>query len=235
MYYNNSIGEVSSNTYLRLGSIHLARKKPEKKPFGRNAPPRGYPKDQSLYADPENWRYPLHTPWHASAARRYFDESANRNRYSKDEQDYIDWRINQALNKSMAGSGARKPASRSPATAPPEEIDALSFEDLLRIFLGAPRLERARQMDDSLVSITHETSDVVEGTVKEYIVKIDIPNRTIVHDCQDWRNNMAAKNMCKHLGRLLLTIDEGKATNILKQVLREKDRWSFISPNDETA
>ena len=211
----------------------MVRKKPEKKPFGRDGPPRGYPKDQSLYADPENWRYPLHTSWHASAARRYFDEPANRNRYSKEEQDYIDWRISQALKKPKAGSGAPKPARRSPATAPHQEIDALSLEDLLRIFLRAPRLERARQMDDSLVSITNETSDVVEATVKKYMVRIDIPNRTIVHDCQDWRNNMAAKNMCKHLGRLLLTLDEGKAANILRQVLREKGSWSFISPNGE--
>jgi hypothetical protein len=101
--------------------------------------------------------------------------------------------------------------------------------------LGAPRLERAKEMDDSLVSISRENSDVIEGKVKEYVIRIDIPNRTILHDCQDWRNNMASKNMCKHLGKLLMSLDDGKAANILRQVLREKDRWSFISPNAESA
>jgi hypothetical protein len=211
----------------------LVGKKPQKKPFGRDGPPKGYPKDQSVYADPENWRYPLHTSWHASAARRYFDDAANRSKYSKDEQDYIDWRINQALNKSKGRSVAGRPARKPPPAVSAERIDALSFEDLLRTFLGASRLERAKQMDESLVSISEETSTAIEGTVKEYVVKIDIPNRTILHDCQDWRNNMAAKNMCKHLGRLLLNLDEGKAINILRQVLREKDLWSFISPNGE--
>ena len=213
----------------------MVGKKPEKKPSGRDGPPKGYPKDQSLYADPENWRYPLHTSWHARAARRYFDDPANRGKYTKEEQDYIDWRINQTLNKSKAGSSAGRPARRPPATVSTEQIDALSFEDLLRTFLGASRLERARQMDDSLVSISNESSNAIEGTVKEYMVKIDIPNRTILHDCQDWRNNMAAKNMCKHLGKLLMSLEEGKATSILRQVLREKDLWSFTAPNGDTA
>jgi hypothetical protein len=213
----------------------LVGKKPEKKPFGRDGPPRRYPKDQSLYADPENWRYPLHTSWHARAARRYFDDPTNRNKYSKEEQDYIDWRIHQALDEFGATGGEQGKRKRSLQVPPPQKLDELSLQDLLRTFLGAPRFERARQMDESLVWISHETSDVIEGKVKEYVVRIDMPNRKILHDCQDWRNNMATKNMCKHIGRLLLNLDEGKATNILRQVLREKDLWSFVSPeNDST-
>jgi hypothetical protein len=212
----------------------LVGRKPEKKPFGREGPPKGYPKDQSLYADPENWRYPLHTSWHSRAARRYFDDPANRNKYSKDEQDYIDWRINQALSKFGPVSASSEPRKRSPPTAPTRKIDDLSLEDLLRTFLGGPRLNRAKEMDDSLVSISQENSDVIEGKVKEYVVRIDIPNRTILHDCQDWRNNMASKNMCKHIGKLLMILDEVKSANLLRQVLREKDSWSFISPGRET-
>jgi len=212
----------------------LVGKKPDRKPFGRDGPPKGYPKDPSVYADPENWRYPLHTSWHARAARRYFDEPANRDKYSKEEQDYIDWRINQALDKPGTGSGSRKPRPRSSPAVPAQNIDELSLEDLLRAFLGAPRLQRAKEMDESLVTISEENSKLIEGKVKEYVVKIDIPARIILHDCQDWRNNMASKNMCKHLGRLLLSLDEGKAANILRDVLRNKDGWSFISTGDET-
>jgi hypothetical protein len=215
---------------VRVGA--LAGKKPERKPFGRDGPPRGYPRDQSLYADPENWRYPLHTSWHARAARRYFDDSANRNKYSSEEQEYIDSRINQALQKLTDG---RRSAPRRKRAAPraPDNIDELSLQDLLQAFLGAARLQRAKEIDESLVSISRETSEEIEGRVKEYVVKIDIPNRTILHDCQDWRNNMDSKNMCKHLGRLLLVLDEGKAANILREVLKEKDRWSFVSTNGE--
>ena len=212
----------------------LPGKKPEKKPFGRDGPPKGYPKDPSLYADPENWRYPLHTSWHARAARRYFDDPANRNKYSQEEQDYIDSRINQALSKPTVGGGKGKVRAR-PAPAASGNVGELSLEDLLRTFLGAPRLQRAKDIDPSLVSVSQENSEVIEGRVKEYVVRIDIPNRTILHDCQDWENNMASKNMCKHLGRFLMTLDEGKAENILREILRNKDQWSFISPTTGSA
>jgi hypothetical protein len=213
----------------------LVGRKPEKKPFGRDGPPRGYPKDQTLYADPENWRYPLHTSWHARAARRYFDDPQNRNKYSEEEQQYIDTKINQALSKQAAGKEPRKARARSPPTVSAEALDELSLEALLKAFLGAPRLQRAKEMDESLVSISQETSDVIEGNVKEYVVRIDLPNRTIVHDCQDWQNNMASKNMCKHLGKLFMVLDEGKAAKILREVLREKDQWSFVSPTSGSA
>jgi hypothetical protein len=208
-------------------------KKPDRKPFGRDGPPKGYPKDPSLYADPENWRYPLHTSWHARAARRYFDDLSNRGKYTKEEQDYIDWRINQALDKRSKGSGPRKPRPRPPATVPAQNIDELSLEDLLRTFVGALRLQRAKEIDESLLTISEETSDRIEGKVKEYVVKIDIPARTILRDCQDWRNNMASKSMCKHLGRLLMSLDEGKAASILRDVLKNKETWTFISTDEE--
>ena len=183
-------------------------RKPERKRFGRDGPPRGYPKDQSLYADPENWRYPLHTSWHARAARRYFDDPSNRNKYSSEEQQYIDSRIDQALQKHSVQVGKAGPRKRLSPVALPSGNEERSLEQLLRLFLGAPRLQRAREIDDSLVSISQESSGIIEGKVKDYTVRIDLGNHTILHDCQDWRNNVASKNMCKHLGKFLLTLDE---------------------------
>jgi len=208
----------------------LAGRKPERKPFGRDGPPRGYPKDQSLYADPENWRYPLHTSWHARAARRYFDDPSNRSKYSSEEQEYIDSRIDQALKKLGVQAGTAGRRKRPSPVAVRSGNEERSLEQLLRLFLGAPRLQRAREIDDSLVSISQESSGMIEGKVKDYSVRIDLVNRTILHDCQDWRNNVASKNMCKHLGKFLLTLDEEKATEILKRVLKDIGQWSFIAP-----
>ena len=206
-------------------------RKPERKRFGRDGPQRGYPKDQSLYADPENWRYPLHTSWHARAARRYFDDPSNRNKYSSEEQQYIDSRIDQALQKLGVQAGTAGPRKRLSPVALPSGNEERSLEQLLRLFLGAPRLQRAREIDDSLVSISQASSGMIEGKVKDYTVRIDLANHTILHDCQDWRKNVASKNMCKHLGKFLLTLDEEKATDILKQVLRDIGQWSFIAPD----
>jgi hypothetical protein len=203
--------------------------KPDKKPFGREGPPKGYPKDQAVYADPENWRYPLHTPWHAKAARRYFDESSNRAKYTRDEQAYIDWRINQALEK-FAKSGPSTSVRRPPPKVPSRKAEELTLDQLLRLFLGAARLQRAKEIDDALVTVSSSTSNHIRGKVKEYVVEIDLKNRTVLHDCQDWRKNMASKNMCKHLGKFLLTLDEKRATNFLREVLVNKDKWTFAAP-----
>lgn len=203
-------------------------KKPEKKPFGRDGPPRGYPKDQSLYADPENWRYPLHTPWNAKVARHYFDEWSNRAKYTEEERAYIDWRIDEALKKfEQAGSPrARRPIPRTPSR---KKIEELSLKELLKLFLGAARLERAEEIGDSLVSISETTPDEINGKVKDYVVQIDLKNHTISHDCQDWLKNMDSKNMCKHLGKLLLSLDQKRATDLLQNILRDKDQWKFIA------
>lgn len=58
---------------------------PERKDDGREGPPEGYPKDLKHYADPANWKYPVHTPFHARAARRYFDQPENRAKYDEEE------------------------------------------------------------------------------------------------------------------------------------------------------
>ena len=207
----------------------MAGKKPVRKPFGRDGPPKGYPKDQAVYADPENWRYPLHTPWHAKAARRYFDDASNRNKYAKEEQVYIDSRIDQALERF---GKADRPSSkkRTPVTASSAaKAEQLSLDQLLRLFLGVARLLRAVEMD-SLVVISASTPERLSGKVKEYVVDVDLTKRVILHDCQDWAKNLDSKTMCKHLGKFLLTIDEATATNFLRQVLANMNQWTFTAP-----
>ena len=142
----------------------------------------------------------------------------------------MDWRINQALQK--FGTEAKlTPQKRSPPTLPKRgKVDELSLEQLLRLFLGGPRLQRAKEIDDALVPLPLVSQDGLSGTVKEYTIQIDLRNRTITHDCQDWRNNMESKNMCKHLGKFFLRMDEERAIGILRQVLKEKDEWLFKVP-----
>jgi len=210
----------------------MVGKKPGRKPFGREGPPKGYPKNQSLYADPENWRYPLHTPWHAKAARRYFNDWPNRSKYTEDERAYIDWRINQAIEKFQTSTTQTKPIRSKLADKKPEE---LSLEELLELFLGPARLKRADEIGDSLVSIIEVGTHEIFGKVKEYTVKIDAKNRRILHDCQDWRNNLDSKRMCKHLGKFILTMNRKTAADLMADVLRNKDQWRFVAPETNSS
>ena len=208
--------------------------KPTRKRDGRLGPPQGYPKDPEKYGDPANWKYPVHTPFHARAARRYFNEPRNRAKYTPGEQAYIDKKINEALERfgvavKIKGGEIEDEAGTIQADVPMnKDIDKMTFEELLLVFLGKNRLESARGIEPSLVSVDKETDTLLAGTVKEYSVMIDRQARLVEHDCVDFKTNRAlARLFCKHLGAFLIRVDRPRAIRLLRDLLRERDRWTF--------
>ena len=107
---------------------------------------------------------------------------------------------------------------------PPTEI---KFETLLHCFMDPERIKRARQIKDDEVTIQQETPNEIRAMVKEYHVVIDIQNHVIMHDCADWSKMLPSKKLCKHLGKLLLTLDKEKATTLLRQIYVNKESWNF--------
>ena len=208
--------------------------KPTRKRDGRTGPPAGYPKDPAKYADPANWKYPVHTPFHARAARRYFNKEGNRAKYSLEEQAYIDRRINGALETigvavKTKGGEIEAEAGIIQADVPlDKDIDRMSLEELLRVFLGTNRLASAEAIPGGAVSVDRASETLLSGTVKAYTIRIDLQERRIEHDCVDFRTNRAkARLLCKHLGAFLLRIERGQAQRLLRGLLRERDTWTF--------
>jgi len=79
-----------------------------------------------------------------------------------------------------------------------------------------------------VVSVDKETDTLLAGRVKEYSVRIDRQEKRVEHDCVDFRTNRATgRLMCKHLGAFLMRVDRGKATHLLRDLLRERDHWTF--------
>jgi len=107
------------------------------------------------------------------------------------------------------------------------EPKTMGFEELLRYFVAAGRLERAQSIKNSELSITRQTDERVEATVREYHIVIDLGNKTIYHDCADWGKILSTKKLCKHIGKLLLSMDRERATKTLRQIYTEKDAWQF--------
>src|SRR2546427_4444242 len=208
--------------------------KPTRKRDGRLGPPQGYPKDPEKYADPANWKYPVHTPLHARAARRYFNEPRNRAKYTPEEQAYIDKKINEALERfgvavKIKGGQIEDEAGTIQADVPMnKDIDKMTFEELLRVFLGTNRLASAKAIDPSVVSVDKETETLLAGRVKEDSVRIDRQEKRVEHHCVDFKTNRpTGRLMCKHLGAFLMQVDRGKATHLLRDLLRERDHWTF--------
>ena len=209
---------------------------PDRKPFGRGEPPKNYPVDREQYADPQNYMYPLDKPIRAKLARRYFDEPRNRIKYSEEERVFIDSRIDEALIRfGIAGgqtiaSRPRTGTRKQPRRLSKKQLSKLDLDKLLRRFLGGARLNRAKSIPDDLTSLSGLEDDVVSGNVKQYSVNIDLKNRVITHDCDDWKKNMRSKLMCKHLGKAFLVIGDKRATIILRRILSETDDWTFNAP-----
>ncbi len=208
--------------------------KPARRPDGRPGPPERWPKDPEKYADPRNWKYPVHTPFHARAARRYFNDPGNRAKYSEAEQAYIDKRINEALAKFGVAAKIRGGVEAAEAdiieedVPLPKPLEEMTLDELLKVFLGTDRLTRAREIDEGLVRFTKRGNTIVNAEVKDYTVSLDLMNKTIYHDCTDWTKNRArAKLFCKHVGRFFLSLKPGEAVSILRQMLKERDIWVF--------
>src|SRR5437763_17075716 len=131
--------------------------KPTRKRDGRLGPQQGYAKDPEKYGDPANWKYPVHTPFHARAARRYFNEPRNRAKYTPEEQAYIDKKINEALERfgvavKIKGGAIEDEAGTIQADVPlNKDIDKITSEELLPDFLGKNRLASAKPRDPPLV------------------------------------------------------------------------------------
>src|SRR5947199_7301464 len=181
--------------------------KPTRKRDGRLGPPQGYPKDPDKYGDPANWKYPVHTPFHARAARRYFNEPRNRAKYTPEEQAYIDKKINEALERfgvavKIRDGKIEDEAGTIQADVPlNKDIDRMTFEELLLVFLGTNRLASAKWIDPTSISVDKETDTLLSGRVKDYTVGIDRQEKRLEHDCVEYRTNRA-------VGRLMIKQQE---------------------------
>jgi len=82
---------------------------PSKKASGHDSPPEAYPKDRDQYADPTNYKYPIDTPEHVSAAWDYIHVAKNRREYNLAELAYMERRIKSAARRLGVTLGA-KPA-----------------------------------------------------------------------------------------------------------------------------
>jgi len=121
---------------------------------------------------------------------------------------------------------APKPV-RKPTIEAFVEPTEMTFESLLNAFIDKPRLKRARGIKDKELTIQEVTGNSIEALIREYHIVIDLANRVVLHDCPDWSRVLPSKRFCKHIGKLLLSLDKEKAANILRQIYANKEAWEF--------
>lgn len=109
---------------------------------------------------------------------------------------------------------------------PPEKLPE-KIEELLRILTDERRLKRAEAIESKLIKIEEQAYGYVSAKVKDYTIIIDLEKRIIIHDCADWSRVGARLNFCKHVAALFLHLDEGRAREILQDVIRNRAQWTF--------
>jgi uncharacterized protein YecE (DUF72 family) len=109
----------------------------------------------------------------------------------------------------------------------PEEIEKMKFQQLLSIFMDEGRMKRARGISDEEVKMQEISDNRISALVREYHAVFDLQKKAILHDCADWSRCIPAKQFCKHVGKVLLMLPQEKATNILRQISLEREKWEF--------
>jgi uncharacterized protein YecE (DUF72 family) len=101
------------------------------------------------------------------------------------------------------------------------------FESLLHVFLDTDRLNRAKDISDHELKIEKQSTDQIRATIRDYHIVIDLETKTILHDCADWGKIIPTKRFCKHIGKLFLSMERGKATDFLQAIYSQRDTWQF--------
>jgi uncharacterized protein YecE (DUF72 family) len=109
----------------------------------------------------------------------------------------------------------------------PEEIKKMNFEELLGMFMDKGRIRRAKGINNKEVTIEEISDDSIKATIRNYRFAVDTQNRVMVHDCADWSRCAPAKQFCKHVGKVMMTIPKEKATKIMRRIATEREEWEF--------
>jgi uncharacterized protein YecE (DUF72 family) len=100
-------------------------------------------------------------------------------------------------------------------------------ESLLRQFADEGRILRGRVIrDNELKDITFKEQKLL-GKIRKYSILIDLKEKLIQHDCDDWQRIKNRKKFCKHIIKLLLRISKKESLKILKTVKENLNQWKF--------
>lgn len=102
--------------------------------------------------------------------------------------------------------------------------------ETLNSLMGESRLARAFAIPDEDVNIQLASPRRVEAKIRDYSLAMDSSSKTIVHDCGDWERSIDTRQLCKHVGKVLLTIPEETAVLWVSSIQSDLDGWRFLKP-----
>ncbi len=122
--------------------------------------------------------------------------------------------------------------TRKPPLSPPlsefstgHEMD--DTQSLLLQLSDQGRVTRGFKLPEP--KLTWKTNTRISGTLRNYLFDIDVEQKTIRHDCGDWRKGVQHKRLCKHVIKLFSSLPPTQATTILLDIIQNKSQWQFLA------
>jgi hypothetical protein len=100
--------------------------------------------------------------------------------------------------------------------------------------MGESRLARALAIPDDDVQIETATADKIVARIRDYNLTMESKSKTILHDCGDWERSIDTRQLCKHIGKVLLSLPEKIALGWVSQIHEDTDAWQFQKPIGKT-
>ncbi len=108
-----------------------------------------------------------------------------------------------------------------------DKVMKMNILDLLQLLAGKNRFERGIKIDTRDVKIIEDTNNLIIAKVRDYDITIDLDNKVIIHNCGDWERAVVEKRLCKHLVKLLTLINRDKSVKLLRDLILNRDLWTF--------
>ncbi len=102
--------------------------------------------------------------------------------------------------------------------------------DYLSSLMGETRLARALTIPDEDVTIQTASPEKIIAKIRTYNLTMEYGSRTIKHDCGDWERATETRQLCKHIGKVLLTLPEKLALDWTSRIHEDPDSWRFTQP-----
>jgi uncharacterized protein YecE (DUF72 family) len=108
--------------------------------------------------------------------------------------------------------------------------DRATLVEMLGNVMGETRLARSFTIPDDDVKVKEANQKAINANVRDYTIKMDMSSRTIIHDCGDWERAIETRQLCKHIGKVFLTISEKMALQWVSAIQEDIDGWKFQQP-----
>lgn len=138
----------------------------------------------------------------------------------------------EALSRAQTHLGKAKSSSFGLRRWMGEDDTRSEVVQALGSLMGESRLARAFTIPDEEIDVILANKDRVEAKIRDYHLTMDMKSKTMVHDCADWERSLETRQLCKHVGRVLLSLPESVALAWVADVQSDLENWSFRKPPD---